>query len=42
MVRWGILRSTIDIHAFGDEGLAQKVSAGDADAKSRRVEIVYR
>jgi outer membrane protein OmpA-like peptidoglycan-associated protein len=42
MVRWGILRSSIDIHAFGEEKPAVKTAAGIREARNRRVEIVYR
>jgi outer membrane protein OmpA-like peptidoglycan-associated protein len=42
MVRWGILRSAIDIHAFGEERPAVQTVRGVREARNRRVEIVYR
>jgi outer membrane protein OmpA-like peptidoglycan-associated protein len=42
MVRWGILRSAIDIHAFGEERPAIQTVRGVREARNRRVEIVYR
>ena len=42
MVRWGITRSVIDIHAFGDQRPLVKAAATTPEARNRRVEIVYR
>lgn len=42
MVRWGIPRGEIDVHAWGAERPAVKVAAGVREPKNRRVEIVYR
>ncbi len=42
MVRWGILRSMIDIHAFGDEKPAARADKTAPEPRNRRVEIVYR
>jgi outer membrane protein OmpA-like peptidoglycan-associated protein len=42
MVRWGIQRSAIDIHAWGNEKPIVKAKAGGEEASNRRVVIVYR
>jgi outer membrane protein OmpA-like peptidoglycan-associated protein len=42
MVRWGIQRSAIDIHAWGNEKPIVTTKAGVEEARNRRVEIVYR
>lgn len=42
LVRWGIARSVIEIHAFGDERPAFVPQAGVSEPRNRRVEILYR
>jgi outer membrane protein OmpA-like peptidoglycan-associated protein len=41
LVRWGIPRTAIEIHAFGDQNPAVPTAAGVREPKNRRVEIVY-
>ncbi len=42
LVRWGIVRDTIEVHAFGDEKPLAVAAAGVSEPRNRRVEILYR
>ena len=42
MGRWGVPRSVIDIHAYGDTRPLVPTEAGQREPQNRRVEIVYR
>jgi len=42
MTRWGVPRSVMDIHAYGDSRPLVPTAAGVREPQNRRVEIVYR
>ena len=42
MGRWGVPRSVMDIHAYGDTRPLVPTAAGQREPQNRRVEIVYR
>ncbi len=42
MMRWGVPRSVIDIHAYGDTRPLVPTAAGVREPQNRRVEITYR